>query len=56
MWSADELARDFEAVGFEAQTFDAGSWVFDMDEDLHSEDCLRCHGVPIPNLGVIAVK
>jgi predicted SAM-dependent methyltransferase len=56
MWSAEELARDFRAVGFEARTFAAGSWAFDMHDPLYDEDLKRDHGKPIRNLGVRATK
>jgi inositol phosphorylceramide mannosyltransferase catalytic subunit len=56
MWSAEELARDFRAIGFMAETFDAGSWRFDMSDRLHAEDVSRDHGKPIRNLGVRAVR
>jgi hypothetical protein len=56
MWSGEELARDFRAVGFEARTFDAGSWAFDMHDPLCDEDLRRDHGKAIRNLGVIARK
>jgi len=56
MWSGEELARDFRAVGFKARTFAAGSWGFDMYDPLYDEDVKRDHGKPISNLGVIARK
>jgi hypothetical protein len=56
MWGAEELARDFRAVGFEATTFDAGAWGFDMTDELCPDEVHRYHGVPIRNLGVLAAK
>lgn len=56
MWSARELARDFEAVGFEATTFDAGTWGFDMTDRFAPNEMRHDHGKPIRNLGVRAVR
>jgi hypothetical protein len=56
MWSAEELARDFRALGFDASTFDAGSWSFDMTDRLYPAEVHRDHGKPIRNLGVRAVR
>lgn len=56
MWTAEELAEDFRAVGFTAETFDAGSWPYDQLDELVPEETRRCWGVPIRNLGVIATK
>lgn len=56
MWTADELARDLGAVGFQTTTFDAGSWPFDMIDNLCPGDLERDQGVPIRNLGVLATK
>lgn len=56
MWSAEELARDFRAVGFEAHTFDGGAWRFDMSDPLYSAEVRRDHGKLIANLGVRALK
>jgi hypothetical protein len=56
MWSGDELARDLRAVGFAAETFDAGSWSFDMHDPLYDDDVSRDHGKAIRNLGVRATK
>lgn len=56
MWSARELARDFEAVGFETATFDAGTWTYDMSDRFAPDDTRRDHGKPIRNLGVRAVR
>ncbi|WP_394829206.1 glycosyltransferase [Pendulispora albinea] len=52
MWSAEELARDFRAVGFDVETFDAGTWGFDMSDPLYPDDMTRDHGKPIRNLGL----
>lgn len=56
MWSAEELARDFIAVGFDARVGDAGAWSFDMTDEFAPDDCHRYHGIPIRNLNVIATK
>lgn len=56
MWSAEELARDFESVGFETRIGNAGTWSFDMIDELVPEGCLPYHGTPIRNLHVIATK
>jgi hypothetical protein len=56
MWSAEELARDFRAVGFDAQTFDAGGWSFDMHDPLYDGDVTPDHGKRIANLGVRGTK
>jgi hypothetical protein len=34
MWTAGELARDFETLGLQVTTFDAGWWSFDMIDDV----------------------
>jgi hypothetical protein len=56
MWTAEDLADDFRAVGFAAETFDAGSWPYDQLDELLPEETRRYWGVPIRNLGVIATK
>jgi hypothetical protein len=56
MWGAEELARDFRAVGFDAALFDAGTWSFDMWDPLYPDDLSHDHGKPIANLGVRATK
>jgi hypothetical protein len=56
MWSAAELCRELECVGFRTETFDAGSWPFDMLDDLLPEYTRACHGVRIGNLGVHGFK
>lgn len=56
MWSADELARDFQHLGFTVSTFGAGSWPYDFTSERFPEDFESCQGVPIQNLGVIATK
>src|SRR5262249_30761089 len=56
MWSAAELVRDFRAVGFEANVFEASAWGFDMHAPLYDDDLTRDHGKPIRNLGVRATK
>lgn len=56
MWSQEELIKDFEKIGMEAKPFDAGVWLYDIDDDLIPEDTEPDKGKPIPNLGVIATK
>lgn len=56
MWSGEELARDFAAVGFETEVTDGGAWAFDMTDEWLPEECTRYHGVPIRNLRVVATK
>lgn len=56
MWTAEELERDLQAVGFSTNSFDAGSWSMDMADELHDADILRDHGKRIKNLGVIGTK
>ncbi|HSK80974.1 MAG TPA: hypothetical protein VLQ45_31265 [Thermoanaerobaculia bacterium] len=56
MWTAEELAKDFRAVGFVAETFDAGAWAYDQLDELLPEETRPCFGFPISNLGVLATK
>ncbi|MDA1055358.1 MAG: hypothetical protein O3C40_33580 [Planctomycetota bacterium] len=56
MWTADELARDFESLGLQATMFDAGWWSFDMIDAFLPNELTAYHGVPIHNLGVVASK
>jgi hypothetical protein len=56
MWTAEELAKDFRAVGFSAETFDAGAWPYDQLDELLPEETRPYFGFPIRNLGVIATK
>jgi predicted SAM-dependent methyltransferase len=56
MWTAEELARDFRAVGFVAETFDAGEWAYDQLDELLPEETRPYFGFPIANLGVLATK
>jgi predicted SAM-dependent methyltransferase len=56
MWTAEELADDFRAVGFIAETFDAGAWAYDQLDELLPEKTRPYFGVPIANLGVLATK
>jgi len=56
MWDAEELRRDFEAIGLEAETFDAGTWRFDTADEFYDDELRACHGVPVANLGVIGTK
>lgn len=56
MWSSEELIKDFNSVGMQAEEFDAGFWLYDIDDDLLPEETKEFFGTPIPNLGVIAKK
>jgi predicted SAM-dependent methyltransferase len=56
MWTAEELAEDFRAVGFIAETFDAGAWPYDQPDELLPEKTRPYFGFPIRNLGVLATK
>jgi hypothetical protein len=56
MWSQEELVKDFQALGMQAKGFDAGFWLYDVDDDLIPEETKKDFGKEIPNLGVIATK
>ena len=56
MWSDEELIKDFQSVGMTAESFDAGYWKYDLDDDLLPEETKKDFGKKIPNLGVIAKK
>ena len=56
MWSQEELIKDFQSIGMEAEGFDAGYWYYDLDDDIIAEDTKVDLGKPIPNLGVVATK
>jgi hypothetical protein len=56
MWSAADMAAEFAARGFAASTFDAGHWPFDLVDNLDLRAFDPYQGVPIPNLGVVAVR
>lgn len=56
MWSSEELVKDFQSIGMDASSFDAGSWKYDLDDDLIPEETKKDFGKRIPNLGVIAIK
>lgn len=56
MWSQEELIKDFNAIGMEAEGFDAGYWQYDVEDDIIPEDTKKDFGKDIPNLGVIATK
>ena len=56
MWTPEDLAKDFIALGFEAYTFDAGQWGFDLTDEFYPGTDEKYWGVPIKNLGVLAVK
>jgi predicted SAM-dependent methyltransferase len=56
MWTQEELIKDFQAIGMEAEGFDAGFWQYDIDDDIIPSETERDFGKDIPNLGVIAIK
>lgn len=56
MWSEYELRKDLETLGFRTESFDAGCWLYDVDDDLCPEDTEQDKGTPIPNLGVLGTK
>lgn len=56
MWNQEELVKDFQAIGMIASGFDAGSWKYDLDDDIIPAETQSDHGKLIPNLGVIATK
>jgi len=56
MWSQQELIKDFEALGMTAEGFDAGFWLYDIDDDIIPEETKNDFGKHIPNLGVLATK
>lgn len=56
MWSAEELIKDFQSIGMTAESFDAGYWKYDLDDDLIPEETKKDFGKHIPNLGVISTK
>ncbi len=56
MWSAAELAKDFRAVGLEAETFDPGTWSFDKSDPFYPEELRLDWGKPIGQLGVVGRK
>jgi hypothetical protein len=56
MWSAADMVAEFAARGFVASTFDAGHWPFDLVDDLNPDAFEPDQGVPVPNLGVVALR
>ena len=56
MWSEEEMVKDFEAIGFDVQTFDAGSWPFDNTDEIAPKEMVSFFGTPVKNLGVLATK
>lgn len=56
MWSANELARDFEYIDMKTEIFDAGSWSFDVEDDIYTSETIVDFGKRIPNIGVKAIK
>ena len=51
-----DLAKDFKALGFDAYTFDAGEWQYDLKDEFYPELEPQYWGTTIKNLGVLAVK
>jgi len=56
MWSAAELTRDLQTVGFDVETFDAGAWGLDTTDEFFPGDLRADWGKPIRNLGLRAIK
>jgi predicted SAM-dependent methyltransferase len=56
MWTQEELMKDFQSIGMEAEGFDAGFWQYDIDDDIIPSETEKDFGKDIPNLGVIATK
>jgi len=56
MWSQEELIKDFQSIGMEAEGFEAGCWQYDVEDDIFPKDTEQDYGKDIPNLGVIAKK
>lgn len=56
MWNAEELRRDFAAMGLISDTYDAGTWSFDTTDELFPGELDSMHGVRVPNLGVVGIK
>jgi Methyltransferase domain len=56
MWSEDLLCEDLQALGYRVESFDAGTWSFDQNDELFPDETQRYHGVPIPNLGIRAFR
>lgn len=56
MWSQEELVKDFQSLGMNAEGFDAGFWYYDAEDDLIPDETKKDLGKPIKNLGVIATK
>jgi hypothetical protein len=56
MWDAQMMCVDFALAGFHPVEFDAGTWTFDLSDDVYWQNTQNYHGVQIPNLGVRAHK
>lgn len=56
MWNTQDLARDFQAVGMETFAFEAGEWEYNLTDEFYPEEMERFQGIPVKNLGVMAVK
>lgn len=56
MWTAEDLCLDFEAMGFSTEVFNGGKWPYDMTDEFYPTEMEQFQGVPIKNLGVIAMK
>ncbi|CCO22241.1 methyltransferase domain-containing protein [Maridesulfovibrio hydrothermalis] len=55
MWNTLDLARDFQALGFEVYSFDAGYWTFDLTDEFFPEEMAQFQGLKIKNIGVMAL-
>jgi|TARA_R110000824_G_scaffold307678_1_gene495317 hypothetical protein len=56
MWTGGDLVMDFLALEFSAQQFDAGQWEYDLKDEFYPTFEATYQGIPIKNLGVIAIK
>lgn len=56
MWSEEELIKDFESIGMKASRFDAGTWSYDLEDDIIPLETVKDFGFKIPNLGIISIK
>ncbi len=55
MWNTVDLARDFQALGFEVYSFNADYWLFDLTDEFYPEEMEQFRGIKIKNIGVMAV-
>lgn len=57
MWGEEELVEELLFYGFsKANSFNAGFWKFDIENNLPNDNMKKYHGTLIPNLGVVAYK